>query len=127
MALLRVPSDRGGPRLSLYLEGRAQSKLPTTITIVPTVSAASQACAPPACSNTGISLLKRPIVPRIHEYIPILTEIDAISIFGRMGGGHMKRESKMKRLAIALVATGSLVALSGCVADPYYGRGKITR
>ena len=29
----------------------------------------------------------------------------------------------MKRLATALVATGALIALSGCVADPYYGDG----
>jgi len=27
----------------------------------------------------------------------------------------------MKRLATDLVATGALIALSGCVADPYYG------
>jgi hypothetical protein len=27
----------------------------------------------------------------------------------------------MKRLATVLVATGALIALSGCVADPYYG------
>jgi hypothetical protein len=32
----------------------------------------------------------------------------------------MKLESKMKKLAAALVAAGALVALSGCV-DPYYG------
>ena len=27
----------------------------------------------------------------------------------------------MKKLATVLVATGALIALSGCVADPYYG------
>ncbi len=27
----------------------------------------------------------------------------------------------MKKLATALVAAGALFALSGCVADPYYG------
>ena len=32
----------------------------------------------------------------------------------------MKLESKMKKLAAALVAAGALVALSGCVV-PYYG------
>ncbi len=32
----------------------------------------------------------------------------------------MKLESKMKKLAAALVAVGALVILSGCV-DPYYG------
>ena len=36
---------------------------------------------------------------------------------GRNGQG-----LRMKKLATVLVAVGALVALSGCVHDPYYGR-----
>ena len=36
-------------------------------------------------------------------------------------GGVNEQGFSMKKFATALVAAGALVALSGCVADPYYG------